>query len=327
MLLSLPFLVLSLAVAASANHFADGSHNLIRRHAHQAARAPVSEPASPLKKRKSCRPKPSASAKPTSTKKTEAAKTTKKAETTKAAQQNNGAKDDKPDDDKPVSGGGNGGLISVGGGDCGGPGASSEITSTNGPNGRLDWLTCGINGGGWSPPHVTVADLKVVDLSQAIKVDGSPFKACSAYVDTFYKYANQYGLKPIMLASFAMQESGCNPNTVGGGGEQGMMQLTQDKCGGAPGGNCKDVDYNIHTAAKFFSQTLNDVGGNVLLAIGQYNGWYKGLTVQKATAARYSACCRCQNNLDYIFQYVNGWCQNINAYAHSLGKYHNLDVC
>ena len=44
----------------------------------------------------------------------------------------------------------------------------------------------------------------------------------------------------IILASFAMQESSCNPETVGGGGEQGLMQITKDKCGGAPGGNCKD---------------------------------------------------------------------------------------
>lgn len=45
---------------------------------------------------------------------------------------------------------------------------------------------------------------------------------------------------PIMIASFALQESSCNPNTVGGAGEQGLMQLTKDKCGDAPGGNCKD---------------------------------------------------------------------------------------
>lgn len=38
-----------------------------------------------------------------------------------------------------------------------------------------------------------------------------------------------------------MQESSCNPHTVGGGGEQGLMQITRDKCGGAPGGNCQDV--------------------------------------------------------------------------------------
>jgi membrane-bound lytic murein transglycosylase MltF len=44
----------------------------------------------------------------------------------------------------------------------------------------------------------------------------------------------------IFLASFAMQESGCNADLQGGNGEQGMMQITPDKCGGAPDGDCKD---------------------------------------------------------------------------------------
>ena len=44
-----------------------------------------------------------------------------------------------------------------------------------------------------------------------------------------------------MLASFAMQESSCNPSAVGGAGEQGLMQITKDKCKGAPNGNCKDI--------------------------------------------------------------------------------------
>jgi membrane-bound lytic murein transglycosylase MltF len=56
----------------------------------------------------------------------------------------------------------------------------------------------------------------------------------------FNKHASEFGLKPIMLAAFAMQESTCNPATVGGGGEQGLMQLTEDKCGAAPGGDCRD---------------------------------------------------------------------------------------
>jgi Transglycosylase SLT domain len=46
---------------------------------------------------------------------------------------------------------------------------------------------------------------------------------------------------PIILASFAMQESTCNPSAVGGAGEQGLMQITPDKCKGAPNGNCKDI--------------------------------------------------------------------------------------
>ena len=104
---------------------------------------------------------------------------------------------------------------------------------------------------------------------------------------------------PILLASIALQESTCNPDTVGGAGEQGLMQLTSDKCNEAPGGNCKDLvrshcfhgihtythsldglsqDYNIRTGAKFFSDTVASQGGNALEAIGMYNGWTRGMT-------------------------------------------------
>jgi len=38
-----------------------------------------------------------------------------------------------------------------------------------------------------------------------------------------------------------MQESSCNSQAVGGAGEQGLMQITPDKCKGAPNGNCKDI--------------------------------------------------------------------------------------
>jgi hypothetical protein len=41
---------------------------------------------------------------------------------------------------------------------------------------------------------------------------------------------------PILLASFAMQESTCNPSATGGNGEAGLMQIAQPNCGGAPGG-------------------------------------------------------------------------------------------
>jgi len=46
---------------------------------------------------------------------------------------------------------------------------------------------------------------------------------------------------PILLAAIALQESSCNPYTVGGAGEQGLMQITPDKCDGAPGGDCMNV--------------------------------------------------------------------------------------
>jgi len=212
---------------------------------------------------------------------------------------------------------------------CGPIGATHEITSTSGPNGNIDWLDCGINHGGWHPSHVAISDLITVGLSDAVKSPSSPFSACKPFISLFERHGHENGIPPIMLASFAMQESSCRPNTVGGAGEQGLMQLTKDKCGGAPGGNCKDPDFNIGTAAKFFKQTLNDVGGNVLVAVGKYNGWFPGMTYGDATAAGDTSCCRCQKNLDYLHQFLNGWCQNVDSYSsnHPLGKYWNLKKC
>ncbi|KAF8639541.1 hypothetical protein AX17_001446 [Amanita inopinata Kibby_2008] len=212
---------------------------------------------------------------------------------------------------------------------CGPTGAKEKTTATSGPNGDISWLNCGLTDGGWNPPFVRVDDLVTVDLQSALARPHNAFEACRSYVSLFEKYGKRYGVQPIMLAAFAMQESSCNPHAVGGGGEQGLMQITRDKCDGAPGGNCKEPDFNIRTAAAFFSSILKSNGGNVLASLGHYNGWHKGLTRAQATAAAHTGCCRCQNNLDYLHQFVNGWLQNINAQdaVPRLGKYFNLDIC
>jgi len=217
------------------------------------------------------------------------------------------------------------GLIDVKS-DCGPTGATKQITSKSGPNGAIDWLNCGVNDNGWNPPFVTVKDLINVDLTEALKQPDSPFHACADFLWAFNQYGNQFGIPPILLASIAMQESTCNPQTVGGAGEQGLMQITPDKCNNAPDGNCKDVNYNVMTGAKYFADTLALNNGNVLVTVGQYNGWAPGMTYGDATAMRWS-CCRCQNNLDYLHQVFNGWIQNYDAYTHGLGIYFNLNVC
>lgn len=119
-----------------------------------------------------------------------------------------------------------------------------------------------------------------------------------------------------------MQESTCNPSAVGGGGEQGMFQISQDKCGGAPGGNCQDVTYNMRTAMKYFADTVSGNGGDAFLSMGMYNGWSRGMTFDSATAARFGGCCRCQNNLDYLHQLTNAWMQGHNG--NSFGEPANL---
>jgi len=220
-------------------------------------------------------------------------------------------------------------VIRVSSGACGHSGATLETTATTGPNGSLDWMNCGINDGGWRPPKVTVDDIVFEDLSSAVKDPNSPFHACSKFVPIFNKYGDQFHLPPIMLASFAMQESFCVPTTIGAGGEQGLMQITRDKCRGATDEECRNPDFNIKTGTKYFADTLRNNGGDLLLSIGMYNGYQRGLTFGQATAAANSDCCLCQNNLDYLHQFLNGWMQNINAYDTKprLGKYFNLDRC
>lgn len=58
--------------------------------------------------------------------------------------------------------------------------------------------------------------------------------------------------------------------------------------------------------------------------MGQYNGWTSGMSYNSATAAAYSSCCVCQNNLDYLFQMVNGWMQ---GKSNIRGSFNNLAVC
>jgi len=223
---------------------------------------------------------------------------------------------------------GNKGLMNVKS-NCGPIGATKEITATSGPNGNIEWLNCGITHGGWTPPFVKLSDIISKDLVSAIEDPKSPFKPCAPFVQTFEKYGKQFGVPPIILASFALQESSCNPDTVGGAGEQGLMQITQEKCKGAPHGDCRDPDFNIETGARYFSDTLKNNNGDLLKSIGMYNGWHPGMTYGQATAAAKTKCCRCQNNLDYLHQFLNGWILNYNAYTGhpKLGKYFNLNVC
>lgn len=151
-------------------------------------------------------------------------------------------------------------------------------------------------------------------------------------VISFDKYAAEYDIPAILIASIAMQESTCNKdgelystyraflssqeelNTVyvqilsfsasgDNGGAHGLMQITSDKC--TSGISCSDPDYNVKTGTKYLKDRLDANDGNILLALGQYNGWYKGLTVAKATAIK-DSCCQCQNNINYHMQMLNG---------------------
>jgi len=226
-------------------------------------------------------------------------------------------------------GGGHGKTIQVHSDQCGSPNASVDPTVNSGPNGNEDWLNCGITtSGGWNPPPIHISDLIYTDLAAALAQPGSPFTACNPYLTYFNDAASANGVPAIILASIAMEESGCNKDIVGGAGEQGIMQITKDKCPNqTANATCRDPESNIKTGASYFASVLSSANGNVAQALGMYNGWRLGLTKDQATAPANTSCCYCQNNLDYLHQQLNGWVQNVNPYEMGMGTYHNLKVC
>lgn len=89
------------------------------------------------------------------------------------------------------------------------------------------------------PPPVTLSNIIYKDFSMILQKRGNPFKPCKPYLSMFEDMANETGLPTILLASIALQESGCDPNQTGGAGEIGMMQVTSEKC--PPNKNCYDA--------------------------------------------------------------------------------------
>ena len=75
-------------------------------------------------------------------------------------------------------------------------------------------------------------------------MNGSPYTACNDYIEIFEAAGGEFGSKhitlalrpsscltfgqvpPLFIAAFALQESSCNPSTMGQGGEAGMMQIS-----------------------------------------------------------------------------------------------------
>ncbi|SCV70696.1 BQ2448_3458 [Microbotryum intermedium] len=225
------------------------------------------------------------------------------------------------------------GLFGVSTSQCGASGATESITKSSGPNGAESWLNCGFSpsnpNSGWTPPYIKISQLRAISMEEALAMPNSVFSACKPYVYLFEKYGSQLGLPPILIASIAMQESSCNAGTMGdNGGAWGLMQITTDKCGGAPNGNCADPDYNVGTGARYLKGLLDQQNGDVLVSLGMYNGCaavydrrYRGLTYYGATKIK-DSCFQCQNNGDYHQQLLNGWMQGIDG--SQLGTIRNI---
>jgi len=155
------------------------------------------------------------------------------------------------------------------------------------PNGSIGFLNCGLNGAGWNPPPVQLYQVHHISGKDAIKQPA--FKKCGKYYKYFKAAGDKYGIPDIMLMSFAMQESSCNPWTHGANGEIGMMQLTPANCKefGVQPQNAWGPQTNIDLGAQQFRRELKQGNGNVLLAVGSYNGWEKGMNMRQATNTKY----------------------------------------
>jgi hypothetical protein len=82
-------------------------------------------------------------------------------------------------------------LIHVSPGQCNPIGASTKVTKLSGPNGHIDWINCGITGGGWTPPHVEIGELITVSLDSARH---TAFASCTDdIIATFDKYGKIHG--------------------------------------------------------------------------------------------------------------------------------------
>ncbi|KAG8757194.1 hypothetical protein FRC14_002286 [Serendipita sp. 396] len=211
-----------------------------------------------------------------------------------------------------------GSVISASGSPCGDPGATPDPSATGGPNGSENWLDCGVDGDGWVPPPLTLSNIIYKDLAEVLKNDGNPFAACADYLPIFEEMSDETGVPTILLASIALQESGCNPSVTGGAGEIGMMQITSEKC--PETGDCYDAKTNISIGARYFKLMIDQHEGNVAAAMGAYNGWVTGLTI--ASANNYAICAQ-HNNLDYLQFVFNGYLQGISPDTLQMGIYHN----
>lgn len=211
------------------------------------------------------------------------------------------------------------GTIQSYGSPCDPPNATVNPTETSGPNGSTEWLTCGIRGSGWVPPRIDMDNLIYKSLRDILDSGNNDvFEGCRAFVDFFENAARDTNLPSSLLAAIAMQESSCQPGAIGGAGELGLMQVTGEKC--PQDGDCLDPQTNIYIGARYLRSRIDANGGNMLQAMGEYNGWFPNMREEDAN----NHPCPQRNNLDYLSNVFNAYIQGINPTSVQMGFYYNM---
>ena len=183
------------------------------------------------------------------------------------------------------------------------PAASLKKTTANGEQATINR---GIEEpGGWNPPMLAMADLHTISLEEFCRT----FKDAAKYQAFFAAAGKKYAINPTLLAAIAMEESHCDPGVSDSGNPAnagGIMQIQgQDEKGST------DPATNILQGAHELRRHLDGAHGNVLEAVGLYNGWQKGLVVKTMIHPPWGGA---SMNLDYVHQVVNGWCQGLEGY-------------
>ncbi|CCA70009.1 related to glycoside hydrolase family 23 protein-Laccaria bicolor [Serendipita indica DSM 11827] len=218
----------------------------------------------------------------------------------------------------PAPQGNTAGITSAPDNRCG-KNATPNVQSWTGPNGSADYLTCGIRDSGWEPPMMTLDNAVIKSLDEILSMPGNPLAPCTNLLGDFNAVAASHGVPAALLAAIALQESTCRSGVIGRNGEVGLMQLTPDKC--VNDGRCWYDRGNIEMGAEVFKNFLNAAGGNMLLALGNYNGWVKFMTVADANN---KPTCGQRNNLDYLMNVMNGYLQGVDPASVNMGTFFNL---
>lgn len=89
--------------------------------------------------------------------------------------------------------------------------------------------------------------------------------------DLIMKYAEKFGVSPVLISSIMKAESSFNPNAGSSAGAQGLMQLMPDTASGLGVSDPWDPEQNIMGGVKYLRQLLDQFGGDVVKTIAGYN--------------------------------------------------------
>jgi hypothetical protein len=110
----------------------------------------------------------------------------------------------------------------------------------------------------------------------------------------------------------------------------------QVACENYPDGSCdnKSVQDNVNAGASVLMDNLSSAGGNIILAMGWYNGWFtagSGLNGNRGITKDYPCSDEGKShgdpqNLDYVMQVLNGWFLGMDVYGSDswIGEYREL---